>query len=120
MVGYSIRAFGYRSEPGRAWQTKRCRIAKSREALKARDRAHCALFPNLQPLTSNLQPLTPAPYHFTWRPNPVMRGCMTLLAKPTDELSTLFETVLMIASELFTLNISNVGSRVNRWTLNDF
>src|SRR4029079_6263637 len=58
--------------------------------------------------------------HFTCAPSPIIRGCMTLFANPTDELSTLFETVLMIASELFTLNTSKVGSTVNRFTLNDF
>ena len=49
-----------------------------------------------------------------------MRGCITEFANPYDELRTLFVTVLMMASELFTLNISNVGSTVNRFTLNDF
>lgn len=72
-----------------------------------------------QPLTSNLRSLVDD-YHFTCAPNPIMRGCMTELANPTDELSTLLVTVLMIASELFTLNISSVGSTVNRLTLNDF
>src|SRR5436190_21433013 len=49
-----------------------------------------------------------------------MRGCMTELAKPADALRTLFVTVLMIASELLTLNISKVGNTVNRFILNDF